>query len=683
MNDILHIYCNKWNTLLNCLNSNITLSNNVFQNTQRYYIPPVGISAGQMYGGNAINDENYYMNSKLDLSSSTVGLGNRFWNCHTAIKAHNLLRLNVEKALFRSTQTNTASGLQQGSNGLQLSTNRFQYFIKDNEFTNIAYPINIPIAADVYTTISTGTQTGIYADKIIVLKNTFASGATSGENINTAINITCPNQYTYTIANDYMVVPYTKAIVVEQNTMTAVERGVAINGIAGFQTTVESNSITLRGASSSSQHGIDLSACVSASNVVGQQMIITNTITGAVPSASLESLVFRSDNIGRYSPSVTCNSLSNSHQGFVFNSSNTLAVWAGNIMQPLNRGLVLTGFGRIGAQGTSSIASNNQWRSTWTNDQTYVDNTSNAANSILFVKSGSATTPSINGGPISAQSFVQSGNLQPSVGGDYECGGVPNSKTINPPTHTNFSVSIEYSAIRSNFYRFLFFNDSIREPVNSCDEYYQSLSTSNTAKLMEVETKLFSGEVADAISLNDDIIIDDLDPLEENCKSFYQLYATYQQLPEDSSYAVTDSTSLFYLAGLCPASNGPCVYQARALINTIYLLAPNFSDCDEETGARSGISHTNNSTLTEQALNDLYKVFPNPAGTELQILCKSPNSELQLEIKDLFGRTVHLLNLNVIGNTITLHFDLPNGAYFLIITDSQNEQKIQKLLVSK
>jgi hypothetical protein len=666
---------------ITAINSNVTLSNNVFQNTKRY----VGLSGiiTTTIGGTAISSENYYKNSKLDLTSSTFDVGNRFWDCHTSIKAIDLLRLNMEKALIRSTQTNTLSGLQPGTNGLQLGTCRFQYYIKDNEFTNIAYPINIPIAAGVYTSISTGTQTGIYADRIIILDNIFASGSTAGQNISTAVNISCPNQVPFTIANDYNIVPYTKAIVVEQNTITAVERGVAVNGITGFQTTIESNSITLRGAGSF-QHGIDLSSCMSASNAVGQYMIITNTLTGAAPSASLESLVFCSDNIGIYSPSVTCNALSNSHQGFVFNMTNTLAVWAGNIMQPLNRGLVLTGYGKIGAQGTFSISSNNEWRGTWSNYHTHVDAISNSTDAVLYVKAGGVTEPTLNGGPQSSQNFDPVNNsIFYTTGGDYECGGVPNSKIINPPNAEGFDDPISYSNIRHAFYRFLEFNDSIRNPGNSCDDYYQSLNTSNTDKFLDVELKLYQGDVADALSIIDDITIDGTDILEENCKAYYQLYANYLQLAADSIYTAADSAALYYLANLCPASNGPCVYQARALVNTIYQVTAIYPDCDEETGARGSASDAKNFIAGPLTIEDMYKVYPNPAGNEVKILCENPNLELQIEIKDLVGRVVLLTKLKEVGNVVTLNFDLPNGAYFLKISNTHNEQTTKKLLISK
>jgi hypothetical protein len=197
------------------------------------------------------------------------------------------------------------------------------------------------------------------------------------------------------------------------------------------------------------------------------------------------------------------------------------------------------------------------------------------------------------------------------------------------------------------------------------------------------ETLRATGDLSEAISLNDDILIDDTDPLEENCRSFYQLYANYQQLAGDSSYAATDSTALFYLANLCPASDGPCVYQARALINTIYQFSPNFSDCDEGTGARAGVITSSNSTNSEQAFSDLYNVFPNPAGNEIKILSKYRISELQIEIKDLVGRIVLSTKLKPVGNLATLIFDLPNGAYLLKISDNNYDETTKKLLISR
>ena len=668
---------------ISAVNSNIGLVNNVFQNTINYVSSEGGLGSNSVFaGGKAVKLTNNQMNTALTITATATNLGCRFWDCHTAIYGENVFRFNLEKAQFRSVQTNTLQVTQRGTNGLTLGTNRFQYYFKDNEFTNIAYPINIPIASGVYTTISTGTQTGIYADKIIVLQNAFASGSTSGQNINTAINITCPNQFPFTMANDYLIVPYTKAIVVEQNTMTAVERGVAINGITGFQTTVERNSITVRSAISS-QHGIDLSNCLSANNVLAQQRIITNTIVGASPSASLESLVYNSNNLGGLSPSVTCNYLSNSHQGFVFNMTNSLSVWVANEMQPLNRGLVLTNNGSIGTQGTASVASNNQWQSTWANDQTYVDAASDATNSILYVKPGSNTTPSNNGGPQQNLRFAAGSSLKLSSVSDYLCSNVPFTKVIYPPNEEYFDNSLKYQIIRHSFYRFLLFNDSIRDPGNECDVYFQNLSGASNSALADLENYLYHGDISTALAANDDIILDSEDELGNTCKAFYELYLKHMQLEQDSTYSSTDSTNLEYIAVQCPESAGPCVYQARALINTIYGVVHNYSDCGVSSESRPASTKAEE-TLFQQKINyHSFTIIPNPAMDQIKIITNSESLHQKVEIRNLLGQVLLSEDLNTKNYISTLGFDLPNGIYLVTIINNDNTKATKKLHVSR
>ncbi len=162
---------------IDATNSNLGSINNVFQNTMR-------LSCGRtcIVGGTAIRsivNSNVYPNNKLNLSTSGTGstspsYGNRFWNCHTGVEGSNVYQFNVSYATFRSTQSTTAgiSGVNPGNTGILLGTNRFLYFIANNEFTNINNAINAPIVTGTYN-ISGSNQTGIYANNFIINTNYF------------------------------------------------------------------------------------------------------------------------------------------------------------------------------------------------------------------------------------------------------------------------------------------------------------------------------------------------------------------------------------------------------------------------------------------------------------------------------------------------------------------------------
>src|SRR5690606_21782330 len=102
-------------------------------------------------------------NTELNMSAAGVNTRNRFWNCARAIETYNTFDFKLSNAILRSTQTATQAALQNhaGETGLNLSSNRANYSITNNEFTNIKNAINIPISAvQIGSAISTGTAFG-------------------------------------------------------------------------------------------------------------------------------------------------------------------------------------------------------------------------------------------------------------------------------------------------------------------------------------------------------------------------------------------------------------------------------------------------------------------------------------------------------------------------------------------
>jgi hypothetical protein len=76
-------------------------------------------------------------------------------------------------------------------------------------------------------------------------------------------------------------------------------------------------------------------------------------------------------------------------------------------------------------------------------------------------------------------------------------------------------------------------------------------------------------------------------------------------------------------------------------------------------------------------------LFPNPTQTHLNIINKNESEILNVVITDLSGRIVLAQNLASKNKLASIKIDLPNGAYFIAINNSDNEKVIKKLLISK
>jgi len=672
--------------------SNIVLKNNVYQNTQRYYtvLSNTPFITGN-FGGQAVHlsNGNTQMNMKLDLTASNTSLGNRFWNCHFGVAAQNLYRFNIENGLFRSTQSTTlTSGIQQGYSAIQLNTNRMQYYIKENEFTNINTCINIPVAANSYTSIGTGTalQYGIYGANIAVLNNTFSPGTGSNNYLNKAVNINFVNNYTVAVAPS-SATPYPVGINIERNKIVDAFRGIYIWGVTGFYATANQNEITLKpdNVFNIDQHGVDMSANLSSLNVAGRYSIFSNTLSSTNATHTPVSLVFCDNNMGLHSPSVTCNNQSNAYCGFVFSGPNNSAVWAGNAMQPLGRGLTLENSAVIGTQGSNGTASNNQWISTWTgtaNVCTHVSNAS-AAGSVLYVKNSSSTLPANNSPTTSPTDFysLANGYIQISPGGDYGCSGDPNSFVLNVPLETDYDDYRHCYIALTSLYRFLHFNDSIKESDGELVTFYTGLDDSNIDKYLQLESAIYEGDLSVATSIYSGITADGDNDVDLNYKTFYGLYINYlNALQEEEEISTTDSTSLFELASQCPALYGPCIYQARSLYNTIYNVSLDFNDCSENLGSRM---FNNNFAEGKNNPNEWILIYPNPTTNNLSLINARESEKLSISISDISGRIVNSREVTISNHKGSFEFELINGLYVLSIQNQNNETAVYKLIISE
>ncbi|MBS1652977.1 MAG: T9SS type A sorting domain-containing protein [Bacteroidetes bacterium] len=654
-------------------NSNVNNVNAAFQNIL-YFGPCRG---GCLMGGSAIfSAVTTTFNANLNISSccANPSLGNRFWNCYRGVEAQNLYQFNATYATLRSTQSTTAgTSFLPGNTGFVLNTNRFQYYITNNEFSNIANPINIPIVAGTYN-VGSGNQTGIYAANMIINSNYFGAQTNTatalGTNyINNALSVTGVNSTTWT----------TQALTqlqIKNNIIDRVYRGISLNGMNGYPSLIQGNTIKLVDDNLfvSTQKGIEVV------NTQNATVVFSNTLTGANTTNTLVNLVYAGSNNGTNSPSITCNALSNSYNGFVFDNANTGTNWYGNTMQTHARGMSLVNSATISTQGSSGNPQDNQWLGTWTGASygTFVEIGSSAINSKLYVKSGNPWLPLNNGGSaLFPDQYVGVGNLIITTGA-FSCGGGGSSSAII----TNGSASSLNSAANTGASSSNIVLSSEAKYIANTSQYRTNPSA-NTAqvstsigKFTQIEQAFYTGNSNGANSLN--AAISATNAVEQNYKMYNGIYYNYIT----GNYSTSDSSNLYTLAGLCPGTNGAVVYQARALYNSIYktILVFNANCGNTSSGARVLKINANGAGNAPETKWNA-DLFPNPAATDVAIISKTASEQLTVRICDINGKLITVKNITTNGFICKLDVELTNGIYLVTITNATNLQSVTKKLV--
>jgi hypothetical protein len=311
-----------------------------------------------------------------------------------------------------------------------------------------------------------------------------------------------------------------------------------------------------------------------------------------------------------------------------------------------------------------------------------VDGATNALTSPLFVKAGATTTPTNNGGPNPGQSY-NGGNVFFSVGGDYNCGGIPNSIIFPVPDHGDYSDDDAYYIAKSAFYRFLYFNDSVKASSGDLNTFYDDLNASNIQIFVQTEQELYEGDYEGARTLIGGVTSEN--SVDDNYLSFYSVYANYlEAYAANDSLSPEDSTTLYALTQLCPEINGSAVYQAMALYNSIYNTVLDFPPCSYGEGEKMASSSlSSNSGVNSPVKQWDVELFPNPANNQVSIVSQKEAESILIKIRDLDGRIIIEKTVKTNNFLATLELTLVNGAYLVTISNSENERTHKKLLIAK
>jgi hypothetical protein len=269
------------------------------------------------------------------------------------------------------------------------------------------------------------------------------------------------------------------------------------------------------------------------------------------------------------------------------------------------------------------------------------------------------------------------GTVLTTISGGYNCVGTPNNKVFNPPIRSNFYSEEMFYIARTSLYRLIFINPSLLSGNPTLTTFYNGLVSSNIRKFMQVEQKLNSADFTGARTIN--TAITTTNTVETNYKNYYNLYLTFGEANFKPT-TVLNQEALLNLASLCPASNGACIYQARALYNVVFKKVVNYGDgSNATTGARMAHNLQTEALIQNWDLN----IFPNPATNQITLESSTENEILHLSINDISGRLVLKQDVKLNGFMANLDLSLLNGAYMVTVTNSQNETIIKKLLVSK
>jgi hypothetical protein len=89
-------------------------------------------------------------------------------------------------------------------------------------------------------------------------------------------------------------------------------------------------------------------------------------------------------------------------------------------------------------------------------------------------------------------------------------------------------------------------------------------------------------------------------------------------------------------------------------------------------------------TSISESNNKKFTIYPNPANNLLNVSFNDVENVSAVEIKDLTGKTVKVLNNINGGNNVALNLeDLTVGYYFVLLTSNQNTISANKLIISR
>ena len=134
-------------------------------------------------------------------------------------------------------------------------------------------------------------------------------------------------------------------------------------------------------------------------------------------------------------------------------------------------------------------------------------------------------------------------------------------------------------------------------------------------------------------------------------------------------------TTLLSIAQLCPLSDGPAVYHARALYS---LIDPDQDYDDDISCVQNGYYFR-----MQQGVKHKSSVFPNPTSGDVTIVYKF-QSDTYLQLEDMYGRTCLMTKLKANSDSHLLNLsNFENGIYTYRLFCQGSTLDIGKIILSK
>lgn len=677
-------------------NSSVTSYNNAFINMKPVVVPNNPLTLGN---GIYAEADPAILKAQLQVLSNGTNMANKFYDCVTGMEATGVYNVNASGAFITSSHLYPSTAT--GAYGIKIKASRYDNLnVTGNSIYNVA--------------------TGIYYNQVTDQGNYQGNVRFGGNTLDARVpNMTVNNSHYMRqgIMLDNLInctncgtVAGTVRI---SNNIQNVYNGVAVNNFNKQSVSVDHSNIKLiLDPSSQSQYGI----------------YISNGPTNGVNQNYVSAVTNNVDNMRAYyatnSPGVriNCNFATDIGRGYEFNGPQPGTIWQANSMENNLKGFVLDGI--ISAQGSPSgfrsFASSNVWQGTNWNAanqrfQTYtvgtVANPIDPLQSILYVRSGISTNPTVN------SNFR---NRQPSI---YSAGnGLSNSTSqsasincdpiIQYPINTRTGQSVLISngvygpsnkpaqwmgelgvwqSVRTGIEKV---PDDADDP--KAQSYYDALKdfsdgAANTRFhwITDIEDALSTGNLnvaeellnsqpagSDAHEYGAAVITDytEADYIVDNYAAYYRIYLAYQrgELSDDNL------SDLDKLADKCPNVDGAVVFQARSLHRMIFDDQKQWDD-DVCNGDAAGKSARNTAGLLK---DQRYALSPNPNNGEM-VLQQSVADEAPVKaiLINAAGQTVYSGNLLFMGNKTNLSAKVIPGLYMLNLTDAQGKTYHLKFIV--
>jgi len=614
---------------------------------------------------------------------------NKFYDCVYAAQIYGYQETNIAGTDVRSTQTYPSSLNAEGQYGFYLSSPiwRFNY-LRYNRITNIAN--GIVYIADV---INSSQQ----AEKVNTDYNTITANFGNTPSTQFIENAIAVDNIVNWVNSGTTLYGGIVNVTADNNTIQHAYRGIEMsNWIAPvFSVSVSSNYELLESdpTSSNTQFGINM-------NHGAQHLIQNNNINGMSTSNLNIRGVYCKDNNNQ---KVLCNLTNNLGKGFEFEgqspgifNNNDHAFWFNNTMTANQRGFQLTNSSIIGQQGSNNFAIDNHWTGTWSgsNFGTYVDATSTATLSPLYVRSSSGQNfPPNNGSTNSNADYFSTNSIHVATNPQS-----PTSCSIAPPPcpscplpnlqlfqnvvqdNITYPVLQGENAFKAKFkiYKMLQLDSSIIDSSVVLKNFLHNNLNTSYGKFIKIERSLTEGNIGSAQSIVNSI--NTTSTIETSYKNFYQSYINYA----NGSYSASDSSVLINLAKSCPAIYGDVVYMARPMYNRIYSQYMYFEDhCNYDSLVLSSSQRTAKTSSAPILQGSNYLVYPNPTTGIFYVSgFATSDNEAIIELQDLTGRIVISEKVSITNGIGTLKASVVNGVYMIIIKGADGLPSAKRLIIN-